>query len=149
MIKKSARADFCIMAMSFAHERQEPDYDYDNSNDNPYVLGACFSIRHRAYFEQPVTIKPNSDKGQETAGPVSLPTSGIRDNYRRGTAGDFLRSKIATDSRLSVVSAYFTIYAFDETVGCIGVIAGQFSSGVPMIALKDAQICKKAKVAGK
>ncbi|MFA5187393.1 MAG: helicase-related protein [Patescibacteria group bacterium] len=40
-------------------------------------------------------------------------SSGIRDNYLRGTAADFLRAKIAPDSRLSVVSAYFTIYAFD------------------------------------
>jgi len=39
--------------------------------------------------------------------------SGIRDNYRRGKAADFLRAKIAPDSHLSVVSAYFTIYAFD------------------------------------
>lgn len=39
--------------------------------------------------------------------------SGIRDNYRRGTVGDFLREKIQEGSRLSVVSAYFTIYAYD------------------------------------
>jgi phosphatidylserine/phosphatidylglycerophosphate/cardiolipin synthase-like enzyme len=39
--------------------------------------------------------------------------SGIRDNYRRGKAADFLRAKIVPDSSLSVMSAYFTIYAFD------------------------------------
>ena len=39
--------------------------------------------------------------------------SGIRDNHRRGKAADFLRARIVPDSRLSVVSAYFTIYAFD------------------------------------
>lgn len=39
-------------------------------------------------------------------------TSGIRDNYLRGTVGDFLKNKIEERSRLSVVSAYFTIYAF-------------------------------------
>ena len=38
--------------------------------------------------------------------------SGIRDNYRRGTVADFLKANIADGSRLSVVSAYFTIYAF-------------------------------------
>ncbi len=45
--------------------------------------------------------------------PSAPSASGIRDNYRRGTAADFLRAKIAPDSRLSIVSAYFTIYAFD------------------------------------
>lgn len=42
-----------------------------------------------------------------------LPISGIRDNCRRGSVGDFLREKIQTDSALSIVSAYFTIYAFE------------------------------------
>lgn len=41
------------------------------------------------------------------------PISGIRDNHRRGTVGDFLKTKIKEDSALSIVSAYFTIYAFD------------------------------------
>jgi hypothetical protein len=39
--------------------------------------------------------------------------SGIRDNYTRGTVGDFLREKIQTGSKLSIVSAYFTIYAYE------------------------------------
>ena len=39
--------------------------------------------------------------------------SGIRDNYHRGAVGDFLKSKIKDGSTLSVVSAYFTIYAFE------------------------------------
>src|SRR5882762_1725041 len=38
--------------------------------------------------------------------------SGIRDNYLRGAVGEFLRVKIREGSCLSVVSAYFTIYAF-------------------------------------
>ena len=38
--------------------------------------------------------------------------SGIRDNHKRGTIGDFLREKINSDSKLSIVSAYFTIYAY-------------------------------------
>jgi hypothetical protein len=42
-----------------------------------------------------------------------LPVSSIRDNYRRGTVGGFLREKIREDSKLSVVSAYFTIYAYE------------------------------------
>jgi hypothetical protein len=39
--------------------------------------------------------------------------SGIRDNYNRGTVGDFLKAKIKPGSTLSIISAYFTIYAFE------------------------------------
>lgn len=39
--------------------------------------------------------------------------SGLRDNHSRGTVADFLKSKIHDGSRLSIVSAYFTIYAYD------------------------------------
>jgi superfamily II DNA or RNA helicase len=39
--------------------------------------------------------------------------SGIRDNHTRGTIGDFLKEKIVAGSKLSFVSAFFTIYAFD------------------------------------
>jgi superfamily II DNA or RNA helicase len=39
--------------------------------------------------------------------------SGIRDNHARGSVGEFLREKIKDGSTLSVVSAYFTIYAFE------------------------------------
>ena len=42
-----------------------------------------------------------------------LQMSGIRDNHCRGTVGEFLQSKIQNGSSLSIVSAYFTIYAFD------------------------------------
>lgn len=38
--------------------------------------------------------------------------SGIRDNLERGSVGEFLREKIINGSRLSIVSAYFTIYAY-------------------------------------
>ena len=37
--------------------------------------------------------------------------SGIRDNHGRGNVGEFLRGKINSGSKLSFVSAYFTIYA--------------------------------------
>jgi len=40
-------------------------------------------------------------------------TSGLRDNHTRGTVADFLRAKSQTGSKLSIVSAYFTIYAYD------------------------------------
>ena len=39
-------------------------------------------------------------------------SSGIRDNYTRGNVGDFLKEKIQNGSTLTIVSAYFTIYAF-------------------------------------
>jgi SNF2 family DNA or RNA helicase len=39
--------------------------------------------------------------------------SGIRDNYQRGTVADFLCEKIQNGSKLSIVSAYFTIYAYE------------------------------------
>ena len=49
-----------------------------------------------------------------------LPTnSGLRDNYKRGTVADFLKGKIQDGSRLSVVSAYFTIYAYDALKDCL------------------------------
>ena len=39
--------------------------------------------------------------------------SGIRDNLRRGTVHEFLAQEIKNGSTLSIVSAYFTIYAFE------------------------------------
>ena len=39
--------------------------------------------------------------------------SGLRDNHTRGTVADFLRAQIQSGSKLSIVSAYFTIYAYD------------------------------------
>ena len=45
--------------------------------------------------------------------PSSRTTSGLRDNFTRGTVAAFLAEKIQEGSLLSVVSAYFTIYAYD------------------------------------
>ncbi len=45
--------------------------------------------------------------------PTPANNSGIRDNHRRGVVADFLKTKIQSGSRLSVVSAYFTIYAYE------------------------------------
>ena len=39
--------------------------------------------------------------------------SGIRDNHQRGKVVDFLSERISAGSQLSVVSAYFTIYAYE------------------------------------
>jgi hypothetical protein len=44
--------------------------------------------------------------------PTLKNNSGLRDNHTRGVA-DFLRAKTQSGSQLSIVSAYFTIYAYD------------------------------------
>lgn len=41
-------------------------------------------------------------------------TSSIRDNHKRGSVGEFLCANIKPDADLSVVSAYFTIYAYAQ-----------------------------------
>ena len=38
----------------------------------------------------------------------------IRDNRKRGTVADFLKNNISPDAEMSVVSAYFTIYAYKK-----------------------------------
>jgi len=38
----------------------------------------------------------------------------LRDNHKRGTVGDFLLKNIKSGSELSIVSAYFTIYAYQK-----------------------------------
>lgn len=40
--------------------------------------------------------------------------STIKDNHKRGNIGDFLKKEIKPNSKLSIVSAYFTIYAFER-----------------------------------
>jgi len=44
---------------------------------------------------------------------ASQNATGIRDNFQRGTVADFLREEIKDKAKLSIVSAYFTIYAYD------------------------------------
>jgi len=48
-----------------------------------------------------------------TSEPPVASLSGILDNHRRGRVGDFLRDKIRQGSDLSIVSAYFTIFAYE------------------------------------
>ena len=40
--------------------------------------------------------------------------SAIRDNYTHGSVGDFLKQAILSNSKVSIVSAYFTIYAYHQ-----------------------------------
>ncbi len=41
-----------------------------------------------------------------------MSSSVIRDNYSHGKVGDFLKQAISTNADISIVSAYFTIYAY-------------------------------------
>src|SRR3990167_5489679 len=43
---------------------------------------------------------------------MSVSYSSIRDNHSHGTVGDFLKQSINQNSDISIVSAYFTIYAY-------------------------------------
>ena len=45
---------------------------------------------------------------------IQLDFSAILDNYKRGTVGEFLKNNISENSEISIVSAYFTIYAFQQ-----------------------------------
>ena len=61
-----------------------------------------------------------------------IPQSGIRDNYHRGTVGDFLKEKTKQGSSLSIVSAYFTIYAYAALKAQLDVIGNlRFLFGEP------------------
>jgi len=48
---------------------------------------------------------------------MSINLSSIRDNKNRGTVGQFLVDNIKSESDLSIVSAYFTIYAYSHLKG--------------------------------
>lgn len=66
------------------------------------------------------------------SGEAAVAGSGIRDNWKRGTVGNFLKDKIQPDSSLSVVSAYFTIYAFEALKEQLKRISGlRFLYGEP------------------
>ena len=66
-------------------------------------------------------MSPGRSHDKEKSWPASgdrqpdgaMGSSGIRDNYSRGTVGDFLQAKIQPGSTLAIVSAYFTIYTFE------------------------------------
>lgn len=58
--------------------------------------------------------------------------SGLRDNRTRGSVADFLRSVIQPDAKLSIASAYFTIYAYDQLKPQLDAIGGlDFLFGEP------------------
>lgn len=58
--------------------------------------------------------------------------SGIHDNHHRGNVAAFLKEHIAEGSTLSVVSAYFTIYAYEALAAELDAIGGmRFLFGEP------------------
>ena len=46
--------------------------------------------------------------------PPAASISGIRDNHSRGSVGDFLRQELKAGADLDLVTAYFTIFAYDK-----------------------------------
>jgi SNF2 family DNA or RNA helicase len=46
--------------------------------------------------------------------PISPAHSGIRDNHSRGTVGDFLRAELKAGADFDIVTAYFTVFAYDK-----------------------------------
>ncbi|MEK0185730.1 SNF2-related protein, partial [Microcoleus anatoxicus] len=77
----------------------------------------------------------------------SLPKSAIRDNRHRGTVGNFLKAKVEENSTLSIVSAYFTIYAFDALKEqLLGIKSLKFLFGEPRFikSLDPSKTDKKA-----
>ena len=58
--------------------------------------------------------------------------SSIRDNYSHGSVGEFLKQNLETNSDVSIVSAYFTIYAYHYLRGNLDAINGlRFLFGDP------------------
>lgn len=58
--------------------------------------------------------------------------SSLKDNHSRGSVGEFLKDKIRPGSNLSVVSAFFTIYAYEALKGHLDGIADmRFLFGEP------------------
>lgn len=63
---------------------------------------------------------------------MNLRDTGIRDNNRQGTVGDYLMETIGSDSQISIVSAYFTIYAYECLKGKLDHISNlRFLFGEP------------------
>jgi ERCC4-related helicase len=71
--------------------------------------------------------------------------SGVLDNHKRGKVGDFLKEKIEDNARLSFVSAFFTIYAYEKLKDRLNNIEGmRFLFGEPRFTLDPDQSESKA-----
>lgn len=72
---------------------------------------------------------------------------GIKDNRARGTVAEFLEARLADGSRLSTVSAYFTIYAYEalrERLDRIESLRFLFGEPLSVIAVDPEKTDKKA-----
>ncbi len=76
---------------------------------------AFFSVLQKyiiyCVFSNNILLQYAKEKSSSLKNNHGVPTS-IRDNRTRGTVGNFLRTEVDKDSKLSIVSAYFTIYAY-------------------------------------
>jgi hypothetical protein len=86
--------------------REERDIWVDSAYWELRILSfSCMLVfDHANQIKRDFPLRPNTDDAQ---------ISGIRDNFQRGTVADFLSEKIQEGSKLSIVSAYFTIYAYE------------------------------------
>lgn len=79
-----------------------------------------------------------------------MPSSLIRDNWPkggRGSVGDFLKDCIKPESTLSIVSAYFTIHAYNHLKTRLDAVEGlRFLFGEPNFVLDDSKKYRVAKV---
>jgi hypothetical protein len=66
--------------------------------------------------------------------PTQPKSSGIRDNHYCGSVGDFLKLHIQDKSRLSVVSAYFTIYAYEALKDWLDRMADDLQRSFPRMS---------------
>jgi ERCC4-related helicase len=72
----------------------------------------CYSNRIQSDF---LFFKKYTEIYDQMANPTgSVIFSSIKDNHKRGSVGRFLIESIKPESNLAVVSAYFTIYAYNQ-----------------------------------
>ena len=78
------------------------------------LFGQRFFIRSRCALSASLEVSIDGKFVREAKGMIDKKNNpfGIRDNHLHGKVAEFLKDKIASDSLLSVVSAYFTIYAY-------------------------------------
>jgi hypothetical protein len=73
----------------------------------------CFGgFRRRTWRYHGLCPWGSIEKWEEIVGEGQI-NSGIRDNHTRGIVAEFLKSHIKEGSHLSIVSAFFTIYAYE------------------------------------
>jgi SNF2 family DNA or RNA helicase len=87
------------------------DINLPSKRSNHGMFSALNYSLQKSITERNATDKSSMNWQNNTA------HHGIRDNHSRGNVADFLAEKMVTGSKLSVVSAYFTIYAYEALSG--------------------------------